>query len=312
MARLIIFGWLCAAAAAKKFHEQTREEMIQMLKNDKLAKAIRDETRAGTLPRPPGDLRHRWQRDRRSGSISRHQQHQFMWSFVDTYGSKLPPKPRCLDWEGSYLKTIFNATCAVKDYVIYAPSESQSAVRSADARFHTEYRCDAHTMANVIPHHTYDLVVANSVFEHMKQPFVVAEQISKVLKPGGYLLWHTPFMYPFHGVPADYFRYTHAGAAAVAESAGLVVDMAAPDGSYLAVVAQVLGFDSRYWSDAELGDAKPLPPHDDLEALHHKVVYHLSTKMVARKPLELTHKHEKLNARKEVRDQMAEAASIGI
>ena len=47
------------------------------------------------------------------------------------------------------------------------------------------------------------------------------KQIYLILKPGGYMLWHTPFMFPFHGVPADYFRYTHAGAAAVCEDAGL-------------------------------------------------------------------------------------------
>ena len=37
-----------------------------------------------------------------------------------------------------------------------------------------EYSVDAHAMASLIPHDNYDLVVANSVFEHMKQPFVVA------------------------------------------------------------------------------------------------------------------------------------------
>jgi len=31
----------------------------------------------------------------------------------------------------------------------------------------------------------------------MRQPFVVAYQIYLILKPGGYLLWHTFFMFPF-------------------------------------------------------------------------------------------------------------------
>ena len=166
--------------------------------------------------------------------------------------------------------------------------------------------------------------MANSVFEHMRQPFVVAcraawksrppspvrvdgawerltdastrrvrtarrgvtrrKQIYLILKPGGYLLWHTPFMFPFHGVPADYFRYTHAGAAAVCEDSGLEVIEAAPDGGYAAVLGHVVGMDTRFFSDEEIHRVHELPHWKDLDNLHHKVSYHLSTKLVARKP----------------------------
>ena len=110
------------------------------------------------------------------------------------------------------------------------------------------------------------------------------KQIYLILKPGGYLLWHTPFMFPFHGVPADYFRYTHAGAAAVCEDAGLEVIEAAPDGGYAAVLGHVVGMDTRFFSDEEIHRVHELPHWKDLDNLHHKVSYHLSTKLVARKP----------------------------
>ena len=45
-------------------------------------------------------------------------------------------------------------------------------------------------------------------------------QVFKLLRPGGFLFWHTPFQFEQHGVPADFFRYTVAGAQALAESAG--------------------------------------------------------------------------------------------
>ena len=109
------------------------------------------------------------------------------------------------------------------------------------------------------------------------------KQIYLVLKPGGYLLWHTPFMFPFHGVPADYFRYTHAGAAAVCEDSGLEVIEAAPDGGYAAVLGHVVGMDTRFFSDEEIHRVHELPHWKDLDNLHHKVSYHLSTKLVARK-----------------------------
>ena len=109
-------------------------------------------------------------------------------------------------------------------------------------------------------------------------------QLFYAIKPGGYLLWHTPFMFPFHGVPADYFRYTHAGAAAVCEDAGLEVIEAAPDGGYAAVLGHVVGMDTRFFSDEEIHRVHELPHWKDLDNLHHKVSYHLSTKLVARKP----------------------------
>jgi hypothetical protein len=263
--------------------QQTRQEL---LKRDPLARSLLEDKR---LPRRPGDLHHRWGRIQRSGSISRHAQHQFMWYVNDVYGKKLPSaERRCLDWEGSCLKTIFNETCKIKDYLLYSPTPSARKSPRPTRRgvtFDMEYSCDAHAMADLIPHDRYDLVVANSVFEHMKQPFVVARQVALILKPGGFLLWHTPFMFPFHGVPADYFRYTHAGAAAVAEDAGLEVVEAAPDGGYASVLGEVTGLDSRYFTDGELQRVKALPHWRDLDALHHKVAYHLSTKMIARKPL---------------------------
>ena len=86
------------------------------------------------------------------------------------------------------------------------------------------------------------------------------------------------------GVPADYFRYTHAGAAAVCEDSGLEVIEAAPDGGYAAVLGHVVGMDTRFFSDEEIHRVHELPHWKDLDNLHHKVSYHLSTKLVARKP----------------------------
>ena len=78
--------------------------------------------------------------------------------------------------------------------------------------------------------------------------------------------------------------YTHAGAAAVCEDAGHEVIEAAPDGGYAAVLGHVVGMDTRFFSDEEIHRVHELPHWKDLDNLHHKVSYHLSTKLVARKP----------------------------
>ena len=182
MARRAASLLLVLASAASQYSAEQQQEFEKtreaLLARDPLAAQLREEHLHGRLPRKPGDLHHRWGRDARSGSISRHTQHQFMWYVADTYGPKLPSKkPRCLDWEGSYLKTIFNATCAIKDYLLYSPTPSkQKSPRPIrrGVKFDMEYSVDAHAMASLIPHDNYDLVVANSVFEHMRQPFVVA------------------------------------------------------------------------------------------------------------------------------------------
>ena len=50
-----------------------------------------------------------------------------------------------------------------------------------------------------------------SVMEHCAQPFVMAENLSKLLQPGGKLCLAVPFVYQFHAYPSDYWRFTHEG-----------------------------------------------------------------------------------------------------
>ena len=64
----------------------------------------------------------------------------------------------------------------------------------------------------------------------------------------------------------------------------LEVIEAAPDGGYAAVLGHVVGMDTRFFSDEEIHRVHELPHWKDLDNLQHKVSYHLSTKLVARKP----------------------------
>ena len=63
-------------------------------------------------------------------------------------------------------------------------------------------------------HHTtydneiFDYVIADQVLEHVKRPWVAADEIYRITKPGGYVVITTCLMNHVHGVPEDYFRFT--------------------------------------------------------------------------------------------------------
>ena len=58
---------------------------------------------------------------------------------------------------------------------------------------------------------SFDGVWMCAVIEHLKNPFQVAAEIFRVLKPGGFVLAGAPFLYHIHGSPHDYFRFTDSG-----------------------------------------------------------------------------------------------------
>ncbi|MBU1661438.1 MAG: methyltransferase domain-containing protein [Chloroflexi bacterium] len=51
-----------------------------------------------------------------------------------------------------------------------------------------------------------DFVFALAVFEHLRQPFIAAEEIYRALKPGGYVYAECNFVYAYHGYPHHYFN----------------------------------------------------------------------------------------------------------
>ncbi|VVT31685.1 methyltransferase domain-containing protein [Rhizobium sp. EC-SD404] len=57
----------------------------------------------------------------------------------------------------------------------------------------------------------FGTIFCMSVMEHCRQPFAMADAITKLLKPGGVLCLSVPFAWQFHGYPSDYWRFTHEG-----------------------------------------------------------------------------------------------------
>jgi SAM-dependent methyltransferase len=58
---------------------------------------------------------------------------------------------------------------------------------------------------------SFEGVISVAVLEHVRNPFKCAEEISRVLKPGGRLYCAVPFLQPYHGYPHHYFNATAQG-----------------------------------------------------------------------------------------------------
>ena len=57
----------------------------------------------------------------------------------------------------------------------------------------------------------FKLIICCSVLEHVKQPWVMAENLTKLLAQGGVLYMSVPFVWRYHAYPEDYYRFTHRG-----------------------------------------------------------------------------------------------------
>lgn len=76
-------------------------------------------------------------------------------------------------------------------------------------QFRPDLVCDAHWIP--FADSSLGLVVAGQVLEHTIRPWRVAEEIERVVHPGGLVQVEVPFVFPLHAAPWDFFRFTLGG-----------------------------------------------------------------------------------------------------
>ena len=74
-----------------------------------------------------------------------------------------------------------------------------------------------------LPDESADTVLFNEVLEHLEEPAVALAEAFRLLRPGGYVIVDTPFMWPVHEAPRDFFRYSPFGLRHLLESNGFEV-----------------------------------------------------------------------------------------
>lgn len=94
----------------------------------------------------------------------------------------------------------------------------------------------------VFPPESFDTVISTQVFEHVDNPFMVAQEIKKVLKTGGNAIITAPFMFPFHVDPKDNFRFSREGLEEIFRSNGFEIIDSGVYGGFFMVLSEMLHF----------------------------------------------------------------------
>jgi len=87
---------------------------------------------------------------------------------------------------------------------------------------------------------TFDGVLSTQVIEHVSDPWLMLEEISRILRSGGLLVLSAPQAWRLHEVPHDYYRYTPYGLRHLIERAGMSVLEIVNQGGVWAQIGQTL------------------------------------------------------------------------
>lgn len=100
--------------------------------------------------------------------------------------------------------------------------------------------CDVTNL--VFPPESFDTIISTQVFEHIDNPFIVAQEIKKVLKTGGNAIITAPFIFPFHADPKDNFRFSREGLEEIFKSIGFKIIESGTYGGFFMVISEMIHF----------------------------------------------------------------------
>lgn len=98
-----------------------------------------------------------------------------------------------------------------------------------------KYQVDIFADAKKIPakNNTFDTIMMFHVLEYLPDPKVVFREIKRILKPKGYLIIISPFMYPLHDIGYDLARYSDVYLKKLIKESGLTTVKIESHGTFL-------------------------------------------------------------------------------
>ncbi len=77
-----------------------------------------------------------------------------------------------------------------------------------------------------LPDNSFDVILSGQVLEHVRKPWVWMKELARICRPGGRVITINPVSWPYHEAPVDCWRVYPEGHRALAEEAGLTVELA--------------------------------------------------------------------------------------
>jgi len=74
--------------------------------------------------------------------------------------------------------------------------------------FDYDSRTGAHVVGDIhaipVTDNAYDAIICSSVLEHVRDPLTAMREMHRILKPGGYMFFYVPSIYPYHARKGHY------------------------------------------------------------------------------------------------------------
>ncbi len=141
--------------------------------------------------------------------------------------------------------TLLDVGCGFSPYksLVLAPPSHVANYIGLDLENNTYQKPDLVWDGERIPleDNSVDCAIATEVLEHCFMPQQILDEIYRVLKPGGLFFLTTPFVWPLHDMPHDYFRYTPNCLESLLSNSGYEQIAISPLGGWNAACAQMLG-----------------------------------------------------------------------
>lgn len=117
-------------------------------------------------------------------------------------------------------------------------SQDFDQVFDQDSRGKHTYVCDIHSIP--VEPNRFDVVVCTQVLEHLPDPLTAIQELSRILKPGGELFLTTNLLFPIHGAPYDFFRFTNFGLEYLCKESGFSKIKIVARGGFFSFCAKVI------------------------------------------------------------------------